>query len=58
MTQGSKLADRLVGRIFGKKDPLPREEPTKPVSVKKRLDDMQEVRRAMRARMRPLGRIF
>ncbi len=58
MTQGSKLADRLVGRIFGGKEPLPKTEPSKPLSVKKQLDDMQEVRRAMRARMRPLGRMF
>jgi hypothetical protein len=55
MTQGSRLADRLVSRLFGTPpEPEPVEQPKPPMSVKARLDDARKSRATSARKMRQL----
>ena len=58
MTQGSELADRLIGRVFGGKEPEA-EAPSKPhppQSVIARLEEGRKHRRRQRGAMRDMKR--
>lgn len=57
MTQGSKLADRLVGRVFGKKEPVEASAtPRPPQSVIARLEEGRKRQRVRRGIMRDMKR--